>query len=65
MTTCTKKQITAIASAFRKAQKRGYKGTLAVWLQVQCPSYMSTALEEAVAKKVASYEAQAAAYAAR
>lgn len=64
MTTCTKKQITAIASAFRKAQKRGYKGTLAAWLQVQCPSYTAE-LEEAVAKKVASYEAQAAAYAAR
>jgi hypothetical protein len=59
------KQITAIASAFRKAQKRGYKGTLAAWLQTQFPSYASTALEEAVAKKVSAYDAQAAAYAAR
>lgn len=60
-----KKQITAIASAFRKAQKRGYKGTLAAWLQIQCPSIMSIELQKAVAKKIAAWDAQAAAYAAR
>lgn len=60
-----KKQITAIASAYRKSQKRGYKGTLADWLRVQCPSIMSIELEEAVAKKIAAWDAQAAAYAAK
>lgn len=60
-----KKQINAIASAFRKAQKRGYKGGLADWLQIQFPGYASIEVEEAVAKKIAAYDAQAAAYAAR
>lgn len=52
-----KKQITAIASAFRKAQKRGYKGTLADWLRIQCPGIATIELEEAVAKKIAIYAA--------
>lgn len=55
--------VTKIASAFRKAQKRGYKGTLAAWLQIQYPGIATTELEEAVAKKVAAYDAQTAAYA--
>ena len=60
-----KKQITIAANEFRKSQKRGYKGTLAGWLLIQFPSIATVEVEEAVAKKIAAYDAQAAEYAAR
>lgn len=46
------------ASGFRKAQKRGYKGSLASWLNVFFPT-MADAIYDATAKRVAQYEAQA------
>jgi|GEM_PF-5119899 len=59
------KQITKAANEFRKSQKRGYKGTLTNWLVIMYPSIATAEVEEAVAKKIAAYGAQAAEYAAR
>lgn len=55
------KFVTAAASNFRKAQKRGYRGTLHQWLQVFFPTMVDD-IYKATARKVEFYEAQSAAF---